>query len=256
MANFYNAYGCEWKPNALRDALYGNVDKVKELVKAKNGKDYPEIELRKVFAVLLFESEKTHPTGMKIGGEPVDELRKAYDEGGMSMIKTLQLVESSEFLVNLANFFRIESTVFCRPYKNTIKVLKELKKRGKNVYLLSNAQAVFTMPEIEMCGVRPLLDAIYISSDYGIMKPEKEFMEILLKEHGLKKDETVMIGNDPDSDVAVALKNDLDYILLNTWDWSKTKITKHINKLVKDIRPKSEHKMQVVLDGDIEGILN
>ncbi len=255
LAMFYNAYGCEWKGSSLRKAYHEDVEREKEILKARIQKEYAEIELKKVFVALLFESEKFHPTDMKIEGKPVDELRKAYAKSESSKEKTLKFVEKSEVIVNLANFFRIESTVFCRPYKNTVKVLKELKKRGKNIYLLSNAQTVFTMPEIEMSGVRPYLDVIYISSDCEIMKPQKEFMEKLLKEQGLKKSETVMIGNDPDSDVAVALKNDLDYILLNTWDWSKSKITKHINGLVKEIEPKTEHPMQVVYDGDIAGII-
>lgn len=255
LAMFYNAYGCEWKGPSLRKAYHEDVEREKEILKARIKKEYPEIELKKVFATLLFESPKTHSTWMKIEGKSVDELRAAYAKSGISKKKALEFVEKSEFIVNLANFFRIESTVFCRPYKNTVKVLKELKKRGKNIFLLSNAQTVFTMSEIEMSGVRPYLDVIYISSDCEIMKPQKEFMEKLLKEQRLKKEETVMIGNDPDSDVAVALKNDLDYILLNTWNWPKAKITKHINKLVKEINPKTKHPMQVVLDGEITGIM-
>ena len=117
LAQVYNVYGCEWRGPALREAYHKDVDNEKEILKAEIKKDYPEIELKKVFAALLFESEKCHPTDIKIEGKPVDGLRKAYAKGESSKEKTLKLVENSEFMVNLANFFRIESTVFCRPYR-------------------------------------------------------------------------------------------------------------------------------------------
>ena len=56
----------------------------------------------------------------------------------------------------------------------------------------------------------------YISSDYDLKKPEKRFMEILLKNEGLNRDESVMVGNEVKSDAAVAAACGMDSIVLNT----------------------------------------
>ena len=45
---------------------------------------------------------------------------------------------------------------------------------------------------------------IFISSDYGIKKPEKSYMELLLSKHHLQIRDCIMIGNELKSDIAVA----------------------------------------------------
>ena len=49
------------------------------------------------------------------------------------------------------------------------------KRKGCRIYLLSNAQAAFTNAEIDLMALRPYFDAIYLSSDAGICKPQPEF---------------------------------------------------------------------------------
>ncbi len=254
LAGMYNAYGCEWKTRALA-ARYNEDDAQERMILGKRlGVEAPEIKLERVFARLYFESPGFHATGMKIAGYDAEKLRNMYSSAKTSE-KALGIVTESEFILAISNLFRVRSRKYIRPFKNTVNTLKALRERGKHVYLLTNAQRIFTMPELEQSGLIPLFDAMYISSDCEIMKPQKEFMQVLLKKQKPDPGESVMVGNDPGSDVLVALRNDMDSILLNTWGWSRQKITRYVNDLIKKEELDKKHFPEIVLDGDIKHIL-
>ena len=72
--------------------------------------------------------------------------------------------------------FRALSRKFLRAYDGAEELLKELRRRGKGIYLLSNAQTDFTRPEIEMLGLTGYFDGIFISSEQGCRKPSPRFV--------------------------------------------------------------------------------
>ena len=87
------------------------------------------------------------------------------------------------------------------PLPETWKFIKELKARGVPIYLLSNAQRIFTEPEMKMLGIYELFDGILYSSDAGVKKPSHYFFEDLFEKYGLKKEDSVMIGNEYEADI-------------------------------------------------------
>ena len=78
-------------------------------------------------------------------------------------------------------------------YPHTKEVLTSLKEQRCHLYLLSNAQAAFTNAEIDLMALRPYFDAIYLSSDAGICKPQPEFLKQVLDDYGLNPSESVMV---------------------------------------------------------------
>ncbi len=103
-----------------------------------------------------------------------------------------------------ANVFRCCSTEHIRLYDGVLEFLEALKKKGKKTFLLSNAQHDFTVPEIHMMGLEKYFDDIIISSDVECRKPDPHMYEILFDRHNLKKEESIMIGNDFLSDIKSA----------------------------------------------------
>ena len=103
-----------------------------------------------------------------------------------------------------ASFFRCTSTKFIKLYDGVIDFLESLKKKGKKIYLLSNAQRSFTVPELKMMGLYDYFDGIFISSDLCASKPSVDFFDALFKKYKLKKIESIMIGNDFISDISGA----------------------------------------------------
>ena len=79
-------------------------------------------------------------------------------------------------------------------------LLQRLKDAGKKVFLLSNAQALFTAPEISLLGLTKYFDGILLSSDAGVKKPDPAFYEMLLKQYHLDPAECLMTGNDDIAD--------------------------------------------------------
>lgn len=111
--------------------------------------------------------------------------------------------------------FRQASTTHLRLYAGAKELLTALRQSGRKVYLLSNAQRLFTEPELQMLGIRDLFDGIFISSDYGVKKPDLLFYQAALKECGLQASECLMTGNDLECDILGARAAGLDtfYIL-------------------------------------------
>lgn len=112
--------------------------------------------------------------------------------------------------------FRALSRKFLRLYDGVEELLGELRRRGRKIYLLSNAQSDFTRPEIEMLGLTHYFDGIVLSSELGCKKPSPVFFRRLLERYGLKPSESIMIGNDETADIAGARSVGMDTLYIHT----------------------------------------
>ena len=118
--------------------------------------------------------------------------------------------------LNAAQMFRISSTDYIRLYPHVTDALVALREKGYRLWLLSNAQRVFTAFELNHLGLAPYFDGIYISSDYGCRKPDIRFFNALIQEQKLDIGNCLMIGNDLDTDIAGAKNAGLDTLYMHT----------------------------------------
>lgn len=153
----------------------------------------------------------------------------------------------------VANFFRIASRRRFSPYPNTESTLRDLKRAGKHVYLLSNAQSIFTVPEIEAAGLYWYFDDLFISSEQQVKKPDPSFFAGLIHRHSLQPKRTVMIGNDMSSDMGVAALCGVSGIFLNTDHFSDEEIAKRLAAMHAETGSKLVPR--IIRDGDIGKIL-
>ena len=112
--------------------------------------------------------------------------------------------------INAAQLFRISSIEYVKLYPHVLEALARLREKGYRLWLLSNAQRVFTAFELCHLGLGEQLDGIYISSDYGCRKPDVRFYRALLEEQKLDVKSCLMIGNDRDTDIAGAKAAGID----------------------------------------------
>lgn len=131
---------------------------------------------------------------------------KAYVEPDiLSVFEALYLLKgvrpSMDMAAAAALFFRTLSMKHIRLYPAAKKVIYALKNKGKGVYLLSNAQAAFTVPELKKLGLYSLFDGVVLSSVVGIKKPDKAIFEHILSQYDLLPETCVMIGNDIEADM-------------------------------------------------------
>ena len=106
--------------------------------------------------------------------------------------------------INAAQLFRICSLDYVNLYPGVLDALRTLRQQGYRLWLLSNAQRVFTEYELRHLGLGEQLDGIYISSDYRCRKPDVRFFNALIEEQKLDKSKCLMIGNDLHTDIGGA----------------------------------------------------
>lgn len=102
---------------------------------------------------------------------------------------------------SFAEEFRRLSMVHLRCFYGVKSMLRELRASGCGVYLLSNAQSCFTIPELWATGLYQLFDGILISSDAGVKKPAPQIFDIAFKSFGITAENSVYVGNDLRDDV-------------------------------------------------------
>jgi putative hydrolase of the HAD superfamily len=147
--------------------------------------------------------------------------------------------------------FREESRDKLVVYDGVKDTLTNIKDMGGKVFLLSNAQRLFTEKELADTGLTEFFDDIFISSDLEIKKPDGDFLRKLMAKHSLNPSESVMIGNEVLADVGVATEVGIDAIYLNTYNHSDEEIAADLDKCNAVI-----NKVRLIPDGDITKILN
>jgi putative hydrolase of the HAD superfamily len=118
--------------------------------------------------------------------------------------------------VQAAQLFRILSMDYIRLYPNVKQALAALREKGYRLWLLSNAQQIFTAYELRHLELGGEFDGVYLSSDYGCRKPDPRFFRALLEEQGLQAERCLMIGNDLETDIAGAKAVGLSTLYMHT----------------------------------------
>ena len=127
------------------------------------------------------------------------------------------ITENADALgVQAAQLFRICSTDYIRLYPHVLEALAALRQKGYRLWLLSNAQEVFTRYELNHLGLWDAFDKVYISSTFGFRKPDVRFFRSLLEEQQLDPKKCLMIGNDRETDIAGAKAAGLDTFYMHT----------------------------------------
>lgn len=203
MTEFYGFQGAIYEKKELRYTYlaYGEQETL-ALLNRKNV-SFPEIRLEKVF-------------------------RKLYEVKGVT--------PSEETVTLTAQMFRVIATQYIRLYDGVPEVLQTLHDKNRKIYLLSNAQYVFTMYELDYLGLTPYFDGIMISSCEECKKPDKRFYEALLNRYHLDRKESIMIGNDRTSDILGASGAGLDnlYIASNLSPKEDAKLPWHATYEIPD----------------------
>lgn len=152
-----------------------------------------------------------------------DEADRRYEVGEVEVRKVFAALFDQAGLPHdwrdvddLAWSFRKATTTLLRPYPGAFDLLEALKSAGLRVVLVSNAQASYTDPELDLTGLRPHLDRIFLSSDCGVKKPDPAFFRMALDAEGADPDRTVMVGNDRGADIIGGNRSGLTTVYLAT----------------------------------------
>ena len=120
------------------------------------------------------------------------------------------------FGMQAAQLFRICTTRYIRLYPGVLPGLNRLRSKGCRLWLLSNAQGIFTRQELQHLGLSEQFDGVYLSSDFGCRKPDQRFFRQLLETENLNPQTCLMIGNDRDTDITGAIQAGLSTLYLQS----------------------------------------
>ncbi len=190
MSLFYGYYGADYMPEELH-ASYLSLVSAKEKERQEGYEEGPHYE---------------HESYPEI---PIEEVfRELYTAKGVQ--------PTEELVVHTGQMFRVFSTHHIRLYAGAKELLHALKEKKKGVYLLSNAQRIFTEYELRYLQIFDYFDGILISSDYGVRKPDERFFRLLVDKYRIKPKKSLMIGNDLDSDIAGAKRLGMDTFYIHS----------------------------------------
>lgn len=139
-----------------------------------------------------------------------------FEQVMAQLLRDRGVADADALGVNAAQLFRIASTEYIRLYPYVKEALATLRRKGYRLWLLSNAQRVFTAYELKHLGLSEEFNGMYLSSDYGCRKPDVRFFRALLEEQQLDPSKCLMIGNDRDTDIAGAKAAGLDTLYMHT----------------------------------------
>ena len=182
---FYGYYGAKYTPKELKEAYLEEVKSAQE-----QGRKKPE-ESATSEKCLSHKQADVHEANPEIELEYV--FQKLFMRKG--------IVADLERSTYAGQVFRIASTEYIRLYDGAAELLQGLRNKGHKIYLLSNAQNIFTRYELRYLGIEHLFDDIFISSEYGCKKPDRTFYNVPIEKYGLDVDQTIMIGNDYTCDI-------------------------------------------------------
>lgn len=180
MKEIYGFYGADYTKKELKEAFSKACKQAEEEIV---GVDFPEIKIEQVFEQLFTQKGA------------------AVEAGQLTVI---------------CQMFRIISTKYIKLYPGVITLLETLKEKGKKIYVLSNAQEVFTKYEMQYLGLTPYFDGIVLSSEEGCAKPDQRFYQCILTRYHLDVKDSIMIGNDPITDIKGAYKCGMDSLYIHT----------------------------------------
>jgi putative hydrolase of the HAD superfamily len=113
-----------------------------------------------------------------------------------------------------ARAYREAYVAHWRPVAGALALLAAMRARAA-IGVVTNNIASEQRQKIDACGFSPYLDAVVISEEAGVAKPDPRIFEIAIGRLGRPRDETVMVGDAWATDVAGARAAGLRAIWLN-----------------------------------------
>ena len=153
-----------------------------------------------------------------------NELWKKYGKGKITkdelrlkrFVKTLEKVEVYD--KTLANTLNLDYITIAPKEKNlfpnTLETINELSKNYR-LHIITNGFAEAQIVKLESSGLKPYFEIVVCSEMVGKTKPNPEIFEFALNQANAKKNESIMIGDDHNTDIIGAIQVGMQAILFD-----------------------------------------
>ncbi|HVW25206.1 MAG TPA: HAD family hydrolase [Polyangiaceae bacterium] len=107
----------------------------------------------------------------------------------------------------------------CRCFADVLPALRELRRRGLSLGIITNGVVRVQEPAISHLGLNDLMDTVHISEHEGVRKPDVEIFRRALRALDVRAEEACFVGDDPDVDVRGAADAGLTPVWRRTTYW-------------------------------------
>ena len=141
----------------------------------------------------------------------VERFRRPLSVGeGLDVTEALCLEMSDRFLD------------FCSTKPGLVDGARELmdylRRRGYRMHMTSNGFHEVQYKKLAACGLMEYFDTVILSEDAGANKPSPQFFDYAFQQSHARRETTLMIGDNLQTDIVGALSYGLDALLFNRWD--------------------------------------
>lgn len=100
-------------------------------------------------------------------------------------------------------------------FEDTVPTLRELKKRGYLLGVITNGVSKLQNKKLDVAGIRKYFDFVLVSGDCKYAKPDKKIFELAARELSLPTGEIAFVGDHPVNDIAGAQSAGMKTIWMN-----------------------------------------
>jgi putative hydrolase of the HAD superfamily len=144
------------------------------------------------------------------------DLDEARRERFRRVFAALGLEMSNEQVAGAASAYRSGYLAERRAMDGAAALLAALAPRVR-IGIVSNNLLEEQRDKLEFCALTPYVDALVVSGDVGISKPEPGIFRIALERLGVSGDEAVMVGDSWAADIVGARRASIRAIWFNPW---------------------------------------
>jgi len=144
------------------------------------------------------------------------DLDEARRERFRRVFAALGLEMSDEQVAGAASAYRSGYLAERRAMEGAAALLAALAPRVR-IGIVSNNLLEEQRDKLEFCALTPYVDALVVSGDVGISKPEPGIFRIALERLGVSGDEAVMVGDSWAADIVGARRAGIRAIWFNPW---------------------------------------
>lgn len=127
---------------------------------------------------------------------------------------------SKEYCLSISDKFL--ELCSCKPgvVEGAHELIEYLKQKGYRLHICSNGFHEVQFKKLRACGLIDFFDNIILSEDAGANKPSSQFFDYAINKTGAKRETTLMIGDNYNTDIIGAKTAEIDTMLFNRWDAS------------------------------------
>ena len=124
-------------------------------------------------------------------------------------------IEDDDLALACASEFHRHRNELTQPYPGAVTLLKSLRERGIKIGMITNGFAVTHREKIAILGIEQYFDAMLLSDEVGMIKPDPKIFLHACELLGSDPTETAMVGDRYDRDVIGAQEVGMFTVLIN-----------------------------------------